>query len=74
MAIPAPYDSHPLMLAPVMQLLHAIPETVLWVVGNTWVKCENGVYFVEADEKVEREYVYELLRDAQDDVYQWTDC
>ncbi|WP_440779952.1 hypothetical protein ACTACN_00820 [Pseudomonas syringae] len=73
MAIPAPYDSHPLMLAPVMQLVLAIPKSVLWVVGDTWVKCENGVYFVGADEEMDYKRVYELLRDAQGDVYPWTD-
>ena len=71
MAIPAPYDSHPLMLAPVMQMVLAIPESVLWVVGETWVRCEHGEYFLGADEKVGWERVYELLLDAQGDAYPW---
>lgn len=73
MAIPAPYDTHPLMLAPVMQMVSAIPDCVLWVVGDTWVKCENGVYFVGADEEVSGQHVFELLRDSQGEVYLWTD-
>lgn len=73
MTIPAPYDTHPLILAPVMQMVWAIPDCVLWVVGDNWVKCENGVYFVGADEEVSCQQVYELLRDAQGDVYPWTD-
>ncbi|MBW9240763.1 hypothetical protein I6U33_25875 [Pseudomonas carnis] len=71
MAIPAPYDTHPLMLAPVMQMLLAIPESVLWVVGDTWVRCEHGEYFIGADEKVSWEHIYELLLDAQGDAYPW---
>ncbi|MBJ2180052.1 hypothetical protein JC795_17820 [Pseudomonas veronii] len=71
MAIPAPYDTHPLMLAPVMQMVLAIPESVLWVVGDTWVRCEHGEYFIGADEKVSWEQVYELLLDAQEDAYPW---
>ena len=61
MAIPAPYDSHPLILAPVMQLLNAIPESVLWVVGHTWVRCERGEYFVDDDVKVSWQQVYDCL-------------
>lgn len=41
--------------------------------GDTWVKCENGVYFAGADEEVSYQHVYELLRDAQGDVYPWAD-
>lgn len=57
------------MIAPAMQLCLAIPESVLWVVGDTWVRCEHCEYFIGADEKVSWEQVYELLLDAQDDVY-----
>lgn len=71
MAIPAPYDSHPLMLAPIMQLVLAIPESVLWVVGDAWVRCEHGEYFIGADEKVSWEQVYELLLGAQGHAYPW---
>ncbi|MCU9527539.1 hypothetical protein [Pseudomonas mosselii] len=71
MAIPAPYDRHPLMLAPVMQMVLAIPDSVLWVVGDTWVRCERGAYFIGADEKVSWEKVYELLLGAQGDAYPW---
>ncbi|MGE7965157.1 hypothetical protein ACQKPC_22720 [Pseudomonas sp. NPDC089918] len=73
MAIPAPYDSHPLMLAPVMQMVLAIPESVLWVVGDTWVRCEHGEYFIGADEKVSWERVYELLLHAKGDAYPWVE-
>lgn len=73
MAILDPYDSLPLMLAPVMQILHAIPESVLWVVGQTWVRCEQGEYFTGADEKVGRERVYELLVEAKGDAYPWVE-
>lgn len=73
MAIPAPYDSHPLMLAPVMQMVLAIPESVLWVVGDTWVRCEQGEYFVDDDVKVSWQQVYELLRDSPGDAYPWTE-
>lgn len=72
-AIPDPFDSHPLMFAPMLQLLLAIPDPVLWVVGDTWVKVENGVYFVGADEEVDCMRVYELLRDANGDIYPWTE-
>jgi len=71
MAIPAPYDSHPLMLAPVMQMVLAIPQSVLWVVGDTWVRCEHGEYFIGADEQVSWGQVYELLLGAQGDAYPW---
>lgn len=71
MAIPAPYDCHPLMLAPVMQMVLAIPESVLWVVGDTWVRCEQGEYFVDDDVKVSWQQVYELLRDSPGDAYPW---
>lgn len=71
MAIPSPYDSHPLMLAPVMQMVLATPESVLWVVGDTWVRYEHGEYFIGADEKVSWEKVYGLLLGAQGDAYPW---
>lgn len=73
MAIPTPYDSHPLLLAPVMQMVNAAPESVLWVVGDTWVRCEHGEYFIEADEKVSWKQVYELLLHAQGDAYPWVE-
>lgn len=73
MAISPPYDKHPLLLAPVLQILWAIPESVLWVVGDTWVRCERGQFFIGADDKVDRERVYELLREAQGDAYPWPD-
>lgn len=73
MAIPAPFDKHPLMIAPTLQLCLAIPESVLWVVGDTWVRCENREYFIGADEQVSWEQVYELLLDAQDDAYPWVE-
>lgn len=39
------------MFALVMQMVLAIPESILWVVGDTWVRCEHGEYFIGADEK-----------------------
>lgn len=56
-----------------MQRVLAIPESVLWVVGETWVRCEHGEYFLGADENVGWERVYELLLDAQGDAYPWAE-
>jgi hypothetical protein len=49
----------------------AIPESVLWVVGDTWVRCEHREYFIGADEKVSWEQVYELLLGIQGNAYPW---
>lgn len=72
MDIPEPYDSHPLILARGSQLAGAESDCVLWVVGDTWIKCERGVYFVGADEEVSIERVYELLRDSPSAAYQYS--
>jgi len=68
------YDDHLLMLAPVMQLVHAIPPSILWVVGDTWVRCKDAEYFIDADEKVGYEHVRRLLIESGGKAEQWPEC
>lgn len=65
------YDDHPLMLAPAMQLVNAIPLSVLWVVGDTWVRCDRMEYFIDADEQVDYKHVRQLLIDSEGKACQW---
>lgn len=69
----SPYEDHPLMLAPVMQLVNAIPLSVLWVVGDTWVRCDRMEYFIDADVQVDRKHVLQLLIESGGKAYQWAE-
>jgi hypothetical protein len=66
------YDDHPLMLAYALQLVNAIPPSVLWVVGDTWIRCDRGEYFIDADERVDYKRVRQLLIESGGNAYQWT--
>lgn len=53
-----------------MQLIADYPA-VVWVVGDTWVRCENCEYTIGADEPATREQVRQLLIDADWNAQQW---
>jgi hypothetical protein len=63
-------DQHPLLLAAMMQLVANYPA-VVWIVGDTWVRCENCEYTIDADESVTREQVRQLLINADWNAEQW---
>lgn len=63
-------EHHPLLLAAMMQLV-AFDPPVLWVVGDTWVRCENCQYTIGADEPASPEQVRQLLIKAGWDAHQW---
>ena len=67
-----PFD-HPLLLAPALQMVGAIPLSVLWVVGDTWVRCEHGEYFTGADNLATHAQIHELLIKANWDAHQWAE-
>lgn len=67
------YDAHPLLLTPVMQMVGARPSPVLWVVGDNWIKCEVGEFYIDADEHVTYSYVRGLLLQTHGEAYQWDD-
>ena len=68
---PCLYEDHPLLLAPAMQLVNAIPLSVLWVVGDTWVRCDHAKFFIDADVQVDYKHVRQLLIDSGGEAYQW---
>lgn len=63
-----PYE-HPLLFATVMQMVGAIPHSVLWVVGDTWVRCESGEYFIGADEPATHAQAHKLLINTEWDAH-----
>ncbi|MCF5725334.1 MULTISPECIES: hypothetical protein [Pseudomonas] len=68
---PSILDEHPLLLAPVMQMVGAFPLSILWVVGDTWVRCDEGNFSIGADESATFDQVRDLLLDAKGDDYPW---
>lgn len=55
---------HPLLRAPLKQLKRTLPPSVLWEVGDTWVRCENSQYTIGADLPATEEEVRALLAAA----------
>ncbi|MDY0832468.1 MULTISPECIES: hypothetical protein [unclassified Pseudomonas] len=70
MKVSSENDQHPLLLAAMMQLVANYPA-VVWIVGDTWVRCENCEYTIDADESVTREQVRQLLINADWNAEQW---
>jgi hypothetical protein len=66
-------DSHPLLMAAMLQLIAGGPPSVLWVVGETWVRCENSKYTIGADEPATRSQVRDLLIESGWKAQQWPD-
>lgn len=44
--------------------LHDVPGIAVWVIGDSWVKFDNGEWFLDADNPVSDELVVELLERA----------
>lgn len=64
------HAEHPLLLAAMMQLIADYPP-VVWIVGDTWVRCENSEYTIDADERATLEQVRQLLIDTDWNAQQW---
>ena len=64
------HDHHPLLLAAMVQLIADVPA-VVWIVGDSWVRCEKSEYTIGADEPATREQVRQLLIDADWNAQQW---
>lgn len=54
-----------------MRQLISDEPAVVWIVGDTWVQCENSEFTIGADEPATREQVRQLLNDAGDNAQQW---
>lgn len=63
-------DHHPLLLAAMRQLISDEPA-VVWIVGDTWVRCENSEFTIGADEPATPEHIRQLLIDADGNAQQW---
>lgn len=70
MELPSEHDQHPLLLSAIMQLITDGPP-VVWVVGDTWVRCANCEYTIATDEPATREQVRQLLVNADWNARQW---
>ena len=70
MKVSSENDQHPLLLAAMMQLVANYPA-VVWIVGDTCVRCENCEYTIDADGSVTREQVRQLLINADWNAEQW---
>lgn len=66
-------EVHPLLVVPFLQVLGGCPMSVLWVVGDTWVRCEYSQYTIGADEPATPEQVEALLASAGGHAYEWTE-
>lgn len=55
---------HPLLLVAMYHLLDPTTPPVLWEVGDTWVRFENGEYTIGADEPATFAQVKELISEA----------
>ncbi|KPG82223.1 hypothetical protein AEQ63_13555 [Pseudomonas sp. RIT-PI-o] len=64
------HEEHPLLLAAMVQLIADVPA-VVWIVGDTWVRCENCEYTIDADEPATREQIRQLLVDTDGNAQQW---
>lgn len=65
-------DWHPLLMVAMVQLIdEAAPRSVLWVVGDTWVRCENCQYSIGADEPATLAQVRKLLIEADWNAQEW---
>lgn len=69
---PADIDEHPLLIAPALQVVGAIPRSVLWAVGHSWIRCESGDFYLDADEPITYEQVKSLLIETNGEASQWT--
>lgn len=56
-----------------LQLLDACPKSILWMVGDTWVRCEDSQFTIGADEPATSEQVQVLLAAAGGQAYEWTE-
>lgn len=54
-----------------MRQLISDEPAVVWIVGDTWVRCENSEYTIGADEPATLEQIRQLLIDANGNAQQW---
>ncbi|WLI13881.1 MULTISPECIES: hypothetical protein [Pseudomonas] len=64
---------HPLLIVAMYHLLEPSTPPVLWEVGETWVRFDNGKYTIGADEPATYVQVRELLIEADWKAQQWLD-